>query len=468
MPAECETYENSMHIKYFGFTACNCWSVAGPDLYKLVLTIQDMLWFTVAKKIGRNWLLGHHLINCCWFEKILQRKVFENCVQKKNRRRTGISSIPCCFLEHLVIFSIIKGHYCTIFWQKIRSTPHYFPSPAFDKVSQTQICTYIKWRDTKARKAGTHFVTIISAWNTSTSTFYFSHFLLEDFSQTNGNRLVGAPSAHYRQKQTSNGPNSTLRKPNNQPHFSIMFVYNQIPENDQIPESKEAVQVRCFLSLFFWSLRWLLGNCFFTTDRQVNLLSYTLNLFGSLSVRELVHNSVLYFMLWESDQKMYFMLRESEKVLSPLPIPSRFSRLQYFSSFPYNNCFLSSFSFFCCLSVIVQQFSDLSSVFFCDYCPLASRARLLCSAFHFSCFLAATDGLRTVVYECTLFDHDRILLYIFPCVALWFSPSVIQIGWGWGAPGCHISQRRENWAWVVKHSSAVQLEQPVAKGHGAL
>ena len=27
----------------------------------------------------------------------------------------------------------------------------------------------------------------------------FNHFPLEDFSQTNGNRLVGAPKAHFRQ-----------------------------------------------------------------------------------------------------------------------------------------------------------------------------------------------------------------------------------------------------------------------------
>ena len=70
--------------------------------------------------------------------------------------------------------------------------------------SQTQKCMQIKgvmrWRELES----TYCVTIISARNTGTWAFFsntvFNHFPLEVFSQTNGNRLVGAPRAHFRQK----------------------------------------------------------------------------------------------------------------------------------------------------------------------------------------------------------------------------------------------------------------------------
>ena len=55
------------------------------------------------------------------------------------------------------------------------------------------------WRE----KESTHYAMIISAWNTGTSTIFercFNHFPLEDFSQTNRNRLVGAPRTHFRQE----------------------------------------------------------------------------------------------------------------------------------------------------------------------------------------------------------------------------------------------------------------------------
>ena len=43
------------------------------------------------------------------------------------------------------------------------------------------------------------------------SSAVFNHFPLEDFSQTNGNRLVGAPRAHFRQNSKStNCPNFSL------------------------------------------------------------------------------------------------------------------------------------------------------------------------------------------------------------------------------------------------------------------
>ena len=70
--------------------------------------------------------------------------------------------------------------------------------------SQTQKCMYIKgvtrWRELES----TYCVTIISARKTGTWAFFsnavYNHFPLEDFSQTNGNRLVGVRRAHFRQK----------------------------------------------------------------------------------------------------------------------------------------------------------------------------------------------------------------------------------------------------------------------------
>ena len=44
------------------------------------------------------------------------------------------------------------------------------------------------------------------------SSAVFNHFPLEDFSQTNGNRLVGAPRAHFRQKlKSTNSPNFSFK-----------------------------------------------------------------------------------------------------------------------------------------------------------------------------------------------------------------------------------------------------------------
>ena len=72
------------------------------------------------------------------------------------------------------------------------------------RVKRKNVCIKIKgvmrWRELES----TYCVTSISARNTGTWAFFsnavFNHFPLEDFSQTNGNRLVGAPRAHFRQK----------------------------------------------------------------------------------------------------------------------------------------------------------------------------------------------------------------------------------------------------------------------------
>ena len=68
--------------------------------------------------------------------------------------------------------------------------------------SQTQKCMQIKGMKISENES-THYVTIISARNTGTSTIFwtvFNQLPLEDFSQTNGNLLVGAQRAHFRKK----------------------------------------------------------------------------------------------------------------------------------------------------------------------------------------------------------------------------------------------------------------------------
>ena len=98
-----------------------------------------------------------------------------------------------------------NGHTSTTVWQKIRSVPHFLQPPAIDKearVKRKNVCKSKAWRDGANLKA--HCVTIISARNTGTWAFFsnavFNHFPLEDLSQTNGNRLVGAPRAHFPSK----------------------------------------------------------------------------------------------------------------------------------------------------------------------------------------------------------------------------------------------------------------------------
>ena len=71
------------------------------------------------------------------------------------------------------------------------------------RVKRKNVCKSKAWRDganLKAHIASRPF----SARNTGTWAFFskavFNYFPLEDFSQTNGNRLVGARRAHFRQK----------------------------------------------------------------------------------------------------------------------------------------------------------------------------------------------------------------------------------------------------------------------------
>ena len=98
-----------------------------------------------------------------------------------------------------------NGHTSTTVRQKIRSVPHFLQPPAIDKEPESNAKMYVNQRrDEMARiwkhilrhdhfRAKYRYVGVFS-------NAVFNHFPLEDFSQTNGNRLVGVRRAHFRQK----------------------------------------------------------------------------------------------------------------------------------------------------------------------------------------------------------------------------------------------------------------------------
>ena len=98
-----------------------------------------------------------------------------------------------------------KGNTSTTVWQKIRSVPHFLQPPAIDKEPESNAKMYVnQTRDEMALtwqhilrheqfRAKYRYVGVFS-------NAVFNHFLLEDLSQTNRNRLVGAPRAHFRPK----------------------------------------------------------------------------------------------------------------------------------------------------------------------------------------------------------------------------------------------------------------------------
>ena len=58
----------------------------------------------------------------------------------------------------------------------------------------------------------------------------FNHFPLGDFSQTNGNQLVGAPRAHFRQKlKRTNSPNSS-RACSSDTHLDTVVCEDSTPK----------------------------------------------------------------------------------------------------------------------------------------------------------------------------------------------------------------------------------------------
>ena len=81
------------------------------------------------------------------------------------------------------------------------------PSTTSDRqrawVKHKNVCKSKAWRDganLKAHIASRSFPREIPVRGRFFSNAVFNHFPLENFSQTNGNRLVGAPRVHFRQK----------------------------------------------------------------------------------------------------------------------------------------------------------------------------------------------------------------------------------------------------------------------------
>ena len=97
--------------------------------------------------------------------------------------------------------------------ENFRSVPHFLQPPAIDKVPESNAKIYVnqgvkRWRSLES----TYCVTSISPRNTGTWAFFsnavFNHFPLEDFSQTNGNRLVGAQERiSKKHSKSTNSPN---------------------------------------------------------------------------------------------------------------------------------------------------------------------------------------------------------------------------------------------------------------------
>ena len=98
-----------------------------------------------------------------------------------------------------------NGHTSTTVWQKIRSVPDFFQPPAIDKEPESNAKMYVNQRRDEMARTWKHILRhdhfrakyrYVGVFSNAV----FNHFPLEDFSQTNGNRLVGAPRAHFRQK----------------------------------------------------------------------------------------------------------------------------------------------------------------------------------------------------------------------------------------------------------------------------
>ena len=112
-----------------------------------------------------------------------------------------------------------NGHASTTVSQKLRSVPHFLQPPAIDKEPESIAKMYVnqgvtRWRELES----TLCVTIISARNTGTwayaffSNAVFNHFPLENFSQTNGNRLVGGPKSPFpSNSKSTNSPNFSFK-----------------------------------------------------------------------------------------------------------------------------------------------------------------------------------------------------------------------------------------------------------------
>ena len=98
-----------------------------------------------------------------------------------------------------------NGHTSTTVGQKIRIVPHFLQPPAIDKEPESNAKMYVNQRRDEMAQTWKHILRHdhFRAKHQYVGVFsnaVFNHFPLEDFSQTNVNRLVGAPRAHFRQK----------------------------------------------------------------------------------------------------------------------------------------------------------------------------------------------------------------------------------------------------------------------------
>ena len=102
-----------------------------------------------------------------------------------------------------------NGHTSTTVWQKIRSVPHFLQPPAIDKEPESNAKMYVNQRRDEMARTWKYIIYI------ATRSFpreipVRGRFFFERrfqplsvggfFFQTNGNRSVGAPRAHFRQK----------------------------------------------------------------------------------------------------------------------------------------------------------------------------------------------------------------------------------------------------------------------------
>ena len=128
-----------------------------------------------------------------------------------NQRRDEMAQTWKHILRH--------NHFCANYQYKIKRTPLWLqlkvsrPRPIFRQIHlglgrETFSCNHkgvhlILWKALQSGRALFRLEDYYIANYQYVGVFsnaVFNHFPLEDFSQTNGNRLVGAPRAHFRQK----------------------------------------------------------------------------------------------------------------------------------------------------------------------------------------------------------------------------------------------------------------------------
>ena len=125
----------------------------------------------------------------------------------------GASQVFCESLpRQILLFGllVIQGahEYYSLTKKKIRSISHFLQPPAIDKEPESNAKMYINemaWRDGVTLKAHTSPRAFPREISLNGKGAFFDRrfqplFVVGGFSQTNGNRSVGAPRAHFRQK----------------------------------------------------------------------------------------------------------------------------------------------------------------------------------------------------------------------------------------------------------------------------